>query len=90
MWTSKLEKTKRKGWRWLMRHPAVHNGFLKAWAANGLSNKVLDRVKELVESRDVPRASIRLILTGIHVLRPDCADYNQHATVIMILRKALD
>lgn len=54
----------------LMRHPAVHSGFLKAWHANGLSQKVLGRVKELVESRDEPCAGIRLMVTGVPGLEP--------------------
>lgn len=44
--------------------PAVHNGFLKSWRANGLHLQVLEMVRGIVQSLEVPGQHVKVYVTG--------------------------
>ncbi len=46
----------------------VHEGFLKSWHANGLAERVVDRVRDILKSSDVDIADARVIVTGEDIL----------------------
>jgi hypothetical protein len=49
--------------------PMVHEGFLKSWHANGLAERVVDRVCNILKSPDIDLADARVIVTGEDALR---------------------
>ena len=46
--------------------PRVHRGFFASWHQNGLNERVLTHIRELVSSRKTAElASLRVIVTGL-------------------------
>lgn len=41
------------------RRPAVHNGFLKSYLANGFSERIVNKVLDVVRSNDWPHTQVR-------------------------------
>jgi hypothetical protein len=44
--------------------PSVHSGFLKSWTANGLHERVVERVRTICTGPDVHKGSIKVLITG--------------------------
>ncbi|DBB09212.1 TPA: hypothetical protein ACH3X3_007798 [Trebouxia sp. C0006] len=44
--------------------PAVHRGFLNSWRANGLNQRVKQRVWDILYSKDVDRSNVKVLCTG--------------------------
>ncbi|KAL0035255.1 hypothetical protein WJX79_008828 [Trebouxia sp. C0005] len=44
--------------------PAVHRGFLNSWRANGLNQRVKQRVWDILYSKDVDRNNVKVLCTG--------------------------
>ena len=63
-----------RGTWWLGRSPLVHRGFMTAWAANGLSRRVVAAIKQAVADSGVPASCMRILITGA---RAACLQ-NQH------------
>lgn len=45
--------------------PAVHRGFLNSWRANGLNQRVKQRVTDILYSSEVDRSNVKLLCTGV-------------------------
>ncbi len=54
--------------------PAVHRGFLNSWRANGLNQRVKQRVWDILYSKDVDRSNVKVLCTGqsFGPAAPDC------------------
>ncbi len=54
--------------------PAVHRGFLNSWRANGLNQRVKQRVWDILYSKDVDRSNVKVLCTGQTrgLAAPDC------------------
>ena len=54
--------------------PAVHRGFLNSWRANGLNQRVKQRVWDILYSKDVDRSNVKVLCTGqtCGLAVPDC------------------
>eukprot|EP00884_Botryococcus_braunii_P001515 jgi/Botrbrau1/11364/Bobra.0038s0112.1 len=48
----------------IIRKPKVHEGFLKSWHANGLAERVVSRIMEILKAPDMHTAHPRIIFTG--------------------------
>ena len=44
--------------------PAVHRGFLNSWRANGLNQRVIQRICEILEEGDVDQSEVKVLCTG--------------------------
>ncbi len=44
--------------------PAVHRGFLNSWRANGLNQRVKQRIWDILYSEDVDRSKVKVLCTG--------------------------
>ena len=44
--------------------PAVHRGFLNSWRANGLNQRVKQRIRDILCSADVDRSNVKVLCTG--------------------------
>ena len=44
--------------------PAVHRGFLHSWRANGLNQRVKQRIWDILYGQDVDRSSVKILCTG--------------------------
>ena len=53
-----------RGVWWKMTRPLVHMGFLKSWVAGGLGEKVVQRVKELVDTGCKAGVPVKIYVTG--------------------------
>lgn len=50
--------------------PAVHRGFLNSWRANGLNQRVKQRIWDILYGKDVDRSNVKVLCTGqLHVWR---------------------
>ena len=50
---------------------AVHSGFLASWTANGLHERVLQRIHTVLDNRECSRdcVKVRLLVWGLRILR---------------------
>ena len=44
--------------------PAVHRGFLNSWRANGLNERIKQRIWDILYSGDVDRNNVKVLCTG--------------------------
>ena len=44
--------------------PAVHRGFLNSWRANGLNERVIQRISEVLHSGDIDQSKVKVLCTG--------------------------
>lgn len=56
---------------WWRHRPRVHLGFWKSWTANGLSEKVCQRIMAILASPDIDKASLKLYITGAAAVREE-------------------
>ena len=54
----------RRGNPWLQTRPRVHAGFLKSWRANGLNQRILEHIRDLVEEKHMDIGLVKVFITG--------------------------
>ena len=59
----------KRGSSWLGTRPRVHLGFLRSWRTNGLNERVLEHIRELVDGQQMDIGLVNVYITGV----PRCA-----------------
>ena len=63
----------------MFRRPKVHSGFYKAWRNNGLDQKVIGKIKQLLTDGSVDTETCQLTLTGSFLpASPQTSVFAQH------------
>ena len=53
-----------RGSLWLRNRPMVHAGFLQSWTGDNMNDRVLKRVKEIIDSPEFDGSNMRVLVTG--------------------------
>ena len=54
----------KRGHWWRGTRPFVHQGFLKSWVANGLNQRIVERIVLAVKKMQAKGAKVKLYITG--------------------------